>query len=99
MGKLIYSTAPLKVATGIPAELLRRRPDIRRAEFETAAKSALIGVAKSDLYPSFSLTGSIGLKSSANTNTTRTGNDGVDELFDGDSVEFFGGAIIYLEYF
>ncbi len=83
--------APSEVAIGVPAELLRRRPDIRRAEFETAAQSALIGVAKADLYPSFSLTGSIGLKSSGGTNTTRTGEDGADELFEGDSLEFFGG--------
>ena len=83
--------APSEVAIGIPAELLRRRPDIRRAEFETASQSALIGVAKADLYPSFSLTGSLGLKASAGTNTTRTGEDGVDELFESDSLEFFGG--------
>ena len=83
--------APIEVATGIPAELLRRRPDIRRAEFETAAQSALIGVAKADLYPSFSLTGSLGLKSSGKSDFTRSGEDGVDELFDGDSVEFFAG--------
>ncbi len=47
--------APAQVAVGIPAELLRRRPDIRLAEFQAAAQSARIGVAKSDLYPRFSL--------------------------------------------
>ncbi len=83
--------APTEVAAGIPAELLRRRPDIRRAELETASQSALIGVARADLYPSFSLFGSLGLRSSGGTNSTRTGKDGVDELFDGDSLEFFGG--------
>ncbi len=83
--------APSEVAVGIPAELLRRRPDIRRAELEAASQSALIGVAKADLYPSFSLFGSLGLRSSSGTNSTRTGKDGADELFDGDSVEFFGG--------
>ncbi len=83
--------APSEVTAGIPAELLRRRPDIRRAELEAASQSALIGVAKADLYPSFSLTGSLGLKSSGGTNTTRTGKDGADELFEGDSLEFFGG--------
>ena len=57
-------TAPIEVAVGIPAELLRRRPDIRLAEFQAAAQSAQIGVAKADLYPSFSLVGSIGLQSS-----------------------------------
>jgi NodT family efflux transporter outer membrane factor (OMF) lipoprotein len=56
-------TAPIEVAVGIPADLLRRRPDIRLAEFQAAAQSAQIGVAKADLYPSFSLVGSIGLQS------------------------------------
>ncbi len=48
---------------GLPAELLRRRPDIRSAERTAAAQSALIGVQKASLYPSFSLNGSIGLQS------------------------------------
>lgn len=52
--------APADVAIGIPCELLRRRPDVRRAEREVAAQSALIGVAVADLYPAFSLRGSIG---------------------------------------
>jgi NodT family efflux transporter outer membrane factor (OMF) lipoprotein len=51
--------APPQVAIGIPAELLRRRPDIRRAEREVATQSALIGVAASDLYPHFSINGTI----------------------------------------
>lgn len=44
-------------ALGLPADLLRRRPDIRRAERELAAKTARVGVATADLYPAFSLTG------------------------------------------
>lgn len=54
---------PLKVAVGIPAEALRRRPDIRRAERQLAAQTAQVGVATADLYPKFSLVGSIGLES------------------------------------
>ncbi len=50
---------PPQVAVGIPAELLRRRPDVRQAEREVAAQSALIGVAVSDLYPHFSISGTI----------------------------------------
>ena len=42
--------------------LLRRRPDVRRAERELAAQTARIGVATADLYPKFTLTGSIGLE-------------------------------------
>ena len=57
-------TAPMQVAVGIPADLLRRRPDVRSAELRAAAQSAQIGVAKADLYPAFSLTGNFGFLSS-----------------------------------
>ena len=53
---------PAQVAVGVPAEMLRRRPDIRSAEMLAAAQSARIGVAKADLYPSFSLFGTISLR-------------------------------------
>ncbi len=56
--------APIITTTGIPADLLRRRPDIRQAAYLAATQSALIGVAKSELFPRFSLTGSIGLQTS-----------------------------------
>lgn len=49
------------VAVGIPADLLLRRPDVRRAERLLAAQSARIGIAESDLYPSISLAGTIGV--------------------------------------
>jgi len=55
---------PNNVSAGVPSELLRRRPDIRRAEMAALAQGAQIGVAKADLYPSFTLIG--GLGSSAN---------------------------------
>ena len=54
---------PLQVAVGVPAETLRRRPDIRRAERELAAQTARIGEAVADLYPRFRLIGTIGLES------------------------------------
>jgi NodT family efflux transporter outer membrane factor (OMF) lipoprotein len=57
--------APLEVAVGVPAETLRRRPDVRRAERQLAAQTARIGVATADLYPRFSLPGSIGLEAVA----------------------------------
>ncbi|HEY2840838.1 MAG TPA: efflux transporter outer membrane subunit, partial [Pirellulales bacterium] len=47
--------APAEVALGIPADLLRRRPDVRRAEREVAAQSAQIGIAEADLYPRLAL--------------------------------------------
>lgn len=57
-------TGPPRVPVGLPSDLLRRRPDVRRAERQLAAATARIGVATADLFPRFSLTGSIGLESS-----------------------------------
>ena len=51
---------PDYVVAGIPADLLRRRPDVRRAERDAAAQAEQIGVATSDLYPAFVINGSIG---------------------------------------
>ena len=53
--------APDDVVVGIPADLLRRRPDVRAAELLAAAQSAQIGIAKAELYPAFSLFGTVGL--------------------------------------
>ncbi|MEM6462708.1 MAG: efflux transporter outer membrane subunit [Pseudomonadota bacterium] len=55
---------PATVAVGVPADMLRRRPDIRAAEFQAAAASGQIGVAKADLYPAFTISGAIGVKAS-----------------------------------
>jgi NodT family efflux transporter outer membrane factor (OMF) lipoprotein len=54
---------PVAIMIGVPAETLRQRPDLRRAEQQFAAATARIGVAVSDLYPKFRLSGSIGLES------------------------------------
>jgi NodT family efflux transporter outer membrane factor (OMF) lipoprotein len=56
--------APDEVAIGIPADLLRRRPDVRFAELQAAAQSARIGIAKADLFPRISLVGSLGFQTS-----------------------------------
>jgi len=53
---------PVEVAIGVPAEVLRQRPDVRKAERELAAQTARIGVATAELYPKFKLSGSIGLE-------------------------------------
>lgn len=55
-------TAPLAIAVGVPADVLRRRPDVRKAERELAAQTAKVGVAVADLYPKLKLSGSIGLE-------------------------------------
>jgi outer membrane protein, multidrug efflux system len=55
---------PESVPIGLPSDLLRRRPDVRRAEQELAAATARIGVATADLYPRFSLLGTLDLQSS-----------------------------------
>jgi len=55
---------PEGMGLGIPADLLRRRPDVRSAEYQAAAQCARIGVAKAELFPSFSLTGNVGWLSS-----------------------------------
>jgi NodT family efflux transporter outer membrane factor (OMF) lipoprotein len=54
---------PPEVPVDLPADLLRRRPDVQRAERELAAATARIGVAVADLFPKFSLTGVAGLQS------------------------------------
>ena len=50
---------PPEVPVGLPADILRRRPDVRQAERAVAAATARIGVAEADLYPRFALTGSL----------------------------------------
>lgn len=85
---------PPDLAVGVPAELLKRRPDIRAAEKQLMAQSALIGVAKADLYPHLSLFGSIGLRTT-NASITKAGFPGgssLSDLFDTDSLEFKGGT-------
>lgn len=54
---------PAEVPAGLPSELLRRRPDIRQAEAQLHAATAQIGVATADLFPKFSLTGSVSWQS------------------------------------
>ena len=55
----LIPTAPRELTYGTPADLLRRRPDIRSVELQVATESAKIGVAVADLYPQLSLTGTI----------------------------------------
>ncbi len=52
--------APRQVVVGVPAELLRRRPDVRRAERLAAAQSAAIGLAEAEFYPHIAINGFLG---------------------------------------
>lgn len=53
-----------EIAVGVPADMLRRRPDVRRAERQLAAATARVGVATADLYPRIALNGTLGVQSS-----------------------------------
>ncbi|HZN38219.1 MAG TPA: efflux transporter outer membrane subunit [Planctomycetota bacterium] len=74
---------PVRVAVGVPSDVVRRRPDIRAAERQLAAETARIGVAEGDLYPRLSLFGTFGFES-----------DEVKTLFDGDSFTMGVGPAI-----
>ena len=95
-GAKLIPQAPPEVVVDIPAELLRRRPDIQLAEYQIATQTPLIGVSKADLYPAFELFGSFGLLTSSSKNTKSGGTSGssFSDLFEADSFEFFGGPSI-----
>jgi NodT family efflux transporter outer membrane factor (OMF) lipoprotein len=82
---------PVNVSVGIPANTLRQRPDVRRAELQAMAQNAQVGVAYANLYPSFSLNGYLGLAAAGNTDTARTGDSGIGELFRADSLTYSVG--------
>jgi outer membrane protein TolC len=81
--------APPQLAIGVPADLLRRRPDVRAAERFAAAESARIGQAVADLYPSISINGATGFVSS--NFATATGESDLGDIFDADSFSGFIG--------
>jgi len=64
-GKEVIPQADLDIIVDLPADLLRRRPDVRASEMQLAAQSALIGVSEADLYPSISLLGSVGISATS----------------------------------
>jgi NodT family efflux transporter outer membrane factor (OMF) lipoprotein len=78
---------PRSVAVGIPADLLRRRPDVRAAELTAAAQSAQVGIAEADLFPAFAITGVLG------TLVSNTNGNSLNQLFTPPSITFgFGPA-------
>jgi len=63
-GEAEIPAPPARVVVGIPVDLLRRRPDVRAAEYNAMAQCAQIGVSKAQLYPALSLLGTFGFQSS-----------------------------------
>ena len=87
-------TAPPEVSMGVPAELLRRRPDVRRAERLLAAQSAQIGVAVTDLYPRFSLVGSVGFRTTDSSLGRFNPDNSLSDLFDSENATSFLGPFL-----
>lgn len=83
VGTAPIPTVPLVPQAGIPADLIRRRPDVRAREAEVMAATARIGIAEADLYPSLTLLGSISL-----------GATDPSSLFQSDSLAFSLGPSI-----
>jgi NodT family efflux transporter outer membrane factor (OMF) lipoprotein len=78
---------PKYVAVGIPADLVRRRPDIRAIELAAMAQSAQIGIAEANLYPAFTLTGIFG------TAASNISQNKLKRVFEGRGITFgFGPA-------
>ena len=75
----------LDLFIGTPQDIIRRRPDIRQAEKQLAAQSALIGFAITDLYPHLSLFGSVGTATGTSNGTH------FSDLFNGDTSTWTGG--------
>ncbi len=85
---------PPRVAVGVPAELLRRRPDIRGAELRAIAQCDRIGVAKADLLPKFVLFGSIGTQTSSGGGPN-SNNSSFLNLFGPGSLAYTAGVSVF----
>lgn len=87
-GATAVPEAPARLAAGVPADLLRRRPDVRRAERTAAAYSAQIGVATADLYPSIRVSGRTSFVTSSYEGRL---SPGLENLLDAQSFQGFIG--------
>jgi len=85
--------SPAVVAVGIPNDLLRRRPDVRAAGLAASSKSALIGVAKAEMYPAFSLSGQFGFAAN------NEGNNSLTDIFNWQSRAVDAGAGFFFPIF
>jgi NodT family efflux transporter outer membrane factor (OMF) lipoprotein len=86
--------APQQVAVSVPAEMLRRRADIRGAELRAVAQCDRIGIAKADLFPRFTLFGSIGTQTSSGGGAA-SGNSSITDLFGPASLFFTAGLRVF----
>ena len=77
---------PADLAIGLPADMLRRRPDVRQAETMAIMQNALVGQATADLYPSFKLTGALSTTAGGPADTD------IGDLFDVDSLAYTAGG-------
>jgi len=87
-GKGTQPVVPSSIAIGLPADLLRQRPDVRQAELRAISQNAVVGIATADLYPSFSLTGFLG----ASSTTIDSGNAIIDNFLSSEGSAFSVGA-------
>jgi len=88
-GEMIPSI-PQETDIGFPADLLRRRPDVRQAELLALAQNARVGFAETDLYPRFSLLGSINVTSGG------SGSSEFGDLFSSDALSYsFGASFVW----
>ncbi|MCI0415797.1 efflux transporter outer membrane subunit [bacterium] len=87
-------SSPPEAPVGVPSDLLRRRPDIRRAERDLGAATARIGVATADLFPKFSITAALGLGSGKIGNLTDSGS-GFWSILPGVSLPIFNRGRIH----
>ena len=87
-GSGAQAVVPTTIALGLPADLLRQRPDVRQAELRAISQNAVVGIATADLYPSFSLTGFLGVSST----TVDSGNAIFDNFLSSDGSPFSVGA-------
>lgn len=82
-------TAPAEIAAGIPADLLRRRPDVRAAERQAAAQCARIGIATAELLPRISING---LTAFTSSNFEGLNRPNLSNIFDANSFTGFLGV-------
>ena len=89
-GPKLIPTGPAVVSVSVPADMLRRRADIRSAELNAMAQVHRIGIAKADFYPRFTLFGSVG------NQTSNVGSSSLGDLFSASSLFYsFGPRLLW----